>query len=156
DAFWKAIDAYELAGDASATATALDLFATDHAADPIAPDALLRLARTYEATSQPEKAISAYNRLRGAYPKSLAAAKGTLALAILLEKAPQTVASAQRVLGEFVDDTEAAGRSEDDYRAALFELAALCYRAGDVRNATPRLEKFLGRFTSNGRAPEAM
>src|SRR5262249_21735019 len=79
-----------------------------------------------------------------------------LPLAILLEKSPQTVASAQRVLGEFVDDTEAAGRSEDDYRAALFELAALCYRAGDVRNATPRLEKFLGRFTSNGRAPEAM
>ena len=155
DAFWKAVDTYDRAGASSTAITALELFVTEHAADPVAPDALLRLARSYESTSQPDKAISAYNRLRGGYPKSVAAAKGTLPLAMLLEKSPQTVALAQRVLGEFADDAGAAATSPDEYRAALFELAVLTYRSGDTKNAAPRLEKFLEKFAADDRNAEA-
>ncbi len=156
DAMWHAIDLYDRAANAIGAAAALEVFVSDHAADPIAPEALLRLAGIYESTGQADKAISAYNRLRGAYPKSIASAKAVLPLAGLLEKSPQTTPLARRALAELVDDADAAKRSPDDYRAALFELGSLCYRAGDVKDATLRLEQFVSQFPRDDRAGEAM
>src|SRR5205823_4057869 len=103
-------------------------------------------ARTLESNGQGENAIAAYGRVRSAYAKSPAADKAAVPLALLLEKSPQSVARARRVLAEFVDSPEAAARAPDEFRAALFELASLCYSSGDINEATSRLEKFVGQF----------
>ena len=75
DAMWKAMSLYDRAGSPQAIVGALELFVAERAADPVAPDALLRLGRTYESMAQTEKAISAYQRLQAAYAKSPAAAQ---------------------------------------------------------------------------------
>jgi tetratricopeptide (TPR) repeat protein len=142
---WKAIDLYDRAANPAGAVAALELFVTEQADDPVAPDALLRLARTHETGRQADNAISAYGRLRGAYPTSLAAIKAAMPLAMLLERS-SSPASARRVLAEAADDPQFATRLPEDFRAALFELGSLAYRAGDLKEATARLERFVERF----------
>ena len=154
DALWKAMDLFDWAGDSVGAATALEQFMTDHAADALAPDALLRLARTYESSGQSENAISAYHRLRGGYTKSLAAAKAAIPLAALLAKSPQSLPQARRVLAEFVDDPASATRTPDDYRAALLDLGRLCFRGGELKEAAARLEHFAAKFPRDERSGE--
>ena len=82
-AFWKGIDLCEAAGDQQAEVTALELFVTERADDPLAPEALARLGKTYESIGKPDQAIGAYQRLQGAYPKTASAARTAVPLALL-------------------------------------------------------------------------
>jgi TolA-binding protein len=152
--FWKALDLYER-GDASGNVVAaLELFVTERADDAAAPDALLRLARAYQSLGQTDKAMSAYGRLQGAYPKSPAATKAALALAVLLEKQPDKAQAAKTVLLGIVNNA-AVAQDSDEYKQALFELASLNCRGGEWREATPRLEQFVAKYPADARAGEA-
>src|SRR5262249_24867668 len=57
DALWKGIDLYDRATDVASVVTALELFVAERPDDPLAPDALLRLGRSYQAAGSFDKAI---------------------------------------------------------------------------------------------------
>jgi tetratricopeptide (TPR) repeat protein len=149
---WKAMSFYDRASNPQAIVGALELFVAERAADPVAPDALLRLGRTYESMSQVAKAISAYERLQGAYAKSPAAAQAAIPLAMLyIGQGPGKFSSAETVLVAIAD-----GKPEgDDYKRAVFELGMLYHRMNRLDKALPRLELFAQKFTGDPRAAEA-
>jgi tetratricopeptide (TPR) repeat protein len=154
---WHAVDLYERAGNREAIATALELFVGERATDSIAPDALLKLARTYEAMSQPDKAIFAYERLQSdAYRASPSAMRGIVPLAALyLNKGPQFGGEAEKLLKRVVDAPASAAADVDARKSALFELAKLQHGWGKFADALPRFEQFVKEFPADDRAGEA-
>ena len=152
EAMWKAMSLYDRAANPQAVAGALELFVTEKAADPLAPDALLRLGRTYEAMSQVDKAIAAYQRLESAYAKSPAALQAAVPLAMLyIGQGPGKFSNAESVLLSLAD-----GKPEgDEYKRALFELGMLYHRTDRPEKALPRLELFAQKFTGDPRAASA-
>ena len=152
EAMWKAMSLYQRAANVPAAIAALELFVTERAADPLAPDALLRLGRTYETAGQADRAISAYQRLQGAYAKSPPAAQAAIPLSMLyLAQGPGKFSSAESVLVPIAD-----GKPEgEDYKRALFELGMLYHRTERPEKALLRLELFAQKFTGDPRAAEA-
>ena len=81
DALWKGVDLYDQAANLPSAISALELFVADRPSDRLAPDALLRLGRAYQAAGLFDKAIGAFQRIQLEYPKSLAASKAAIPLA---------------------------------------------------------------------------
>jgi tetratricopeptide (TPR) repeat protein len=75
EALWKGIDLYDRANNAQCVISALDLFVAERPEDPLAPDALLKLGRAYQAAGLFDRAIEAFQRNLFRYPRSLAASK---------------------------------------------------------------------------------
>jgi tetratricopeptide (TPR) repeat protein len=147
---WKAIDLFARGGASSNAVTALEMFVSERAADPIAPAALLRLAATYESAAQADKAISAYQRLQGGYAQSPEAVKAAVPLAMLyIAQGPQKFSNAESVLS-------AVKPNDPGYARALFELGSLSQRMGKFDDAIARLEQFLARFHNDEHSGEAM
>ncbi len=147
---WKAVDLLDAAGDRQAIVAALELWVTERADDPIAPDALARLGKTYEAIGQADAAISAYQRLQGAYPKAAAAAKAAVSLAELyVAKDASRLPLATKVLSIAIASTDS-----DVRRDALLELGRLQARAGQDAQAIEPLEQFAKDFASDSRIGE--
>ncbi|MEO6434268.1 MAG: tetratricopeptide repeat protein [Tepidisphaeraceae bacterium] len=153
---WKAMDLFDRGDSPQHVVAAMELLVTERAADPLAADAMLRLGRTHERMGQSEKAVSAYGRLRGAYPQSPAALKAAIPLALLLQATPDKVALAERVLGDVVSDPRVSREAGDDYKSALFELGRLEQRGGKVKEAIAHLGEFVVKFDSDDRMGEAM
>jgi tetratricopeptide (TPR) repeat protein len=61
-AIWKAVDLYDRAGSLPLSIAALELFAAERPSDGLAPDALLRLGRAYQAAGHFDKAIEKLQR----------------------------------------------------------------------------------------------
>src|SRR5205823_867449 len=71
EALWRGIDLYDQSLSAQKTIAALELFVAERPDDPLAPDALLRLGRAYQAAGNFDKAIDAFQRNQFRYPQSL-------------------------------------------------------------------------------------
>lgn len=152
ESLWKGIDSFDRAGDAPASIDALELFIADRPTDPLAPDALLRLGRTYQAIGAFDKAIAAFTRNQADYPNSLAASKSAVPLAeSLLAKGPENDAMAERVLISVVDENRLITPESSEFRQALFELGQICYRGGRFDSAIARLENFIERYPDDDR-----
>ncbi len=146
DALWKGIDLYDRSGDMQRMISALEVFSAERPDDAVAPDALLRLGRAYQAAGLFDKAIAAYQKNQFRHPQSLAASKSAVPLAqAYIAKGPENFAKAESVLlGVF--ENRALTPDAEEFKQALFELGQLYYRTGRYEEAVARLEEWTQRY----------
>ena len=152
DSLWRGIGLYEKAGDLPAAIASLELFATERPADPLAPDAILRLGHAYRSLGQFDKAIAAYQKNQLRYPKSLAASKSAVPLAqAYISKGPDFYGKAQTALESVIDNNPMLDPASEEFRQALFELGQLAYRSARYEPAIIRLDEFAKRYPKDDR-----
>lgn len=149
-AMWRGIELYDRAGNTPAVISTLELFVAERPEDPLAPDALLRLGRAYQAAGQFDKAIAAYNRNQFRYPQSLAAIKSAVPLAqAYVAKGPDSFGKAENVLLAVVDNNPMITPDSQEFASALFELGSLYHRTARYEASIRRLEEFLERYPND-------
>jgi tetratricopeptide (TPR) repeat protein len=152
ESLWRGIDLYDRAGDLPRVIASLEMFLAERPDDPLAPDALLRLGRSYQAAGQFDKAIAAYQRNQFRYPQSLAASKSGVPLAqAYVAKGPEFFGKAEQVLLGVVDNNPLLTPEADEFRQAVFELAMLYYRTGRFEESVARFEEFVERYPEDTR-----
>lgn len=157
DALWKGISLYEQAADLAETIAALQLFVDERPADPIAPDAMLRLGRAFQATGQQARAVDTLVKLRDAYPQSLAAAEASVPLAqAYVSQGRNRWSLAENTLRAVVENNPVLGPESRVFRAATWELGQLYYRMGRWGEALAKLEEFASRYPEDERRSELM
>ena len=152
DALWKGIELYDHAGNVQYVISALELFVAERPDDALAPDALLRLGRAYQAAGQFDKAITAFQRNQFRYPQSLAASKSAVPLAqAYMAKGPDGYNKAEQVLLSVVNNNPLVTPEAEEFKQAVFELAQLYYRTNRFEEAVTRLEEFTERYPNDER-----
>jgi tetratricopeptide (TPR) repeat protein len=152
DAMWHGIDLYDRASAVQYVISALELFVTERPEDRLAPDALLRLGRAYQAAGLFDKAISAFQRNQFRYPQSLAASQSAVPLAqAYIAKGPDYYTKAESVLISVVDNNKLLDPDAEEFKQALFDLAQLYYRTSRFEEAVARLEEFTQRYPADDR-----
>jgi len=152
DALWRGIDAYDRAGNLLAAISALELFVAERPGDALAPEALLRLGKTYQAAGMFEKSIAAYQKLQLLNPQTLAAIKSAVPLAqAYMSKGPAAFADAERVLMSVIENNAQVTPDSNEFRQAVFELGNLFYRTGRFEDAVVRLDEFSARYPNDPR-----
>ncbi len=152
EAMWKGIDLYDKAANIQCVISALELFVAERPDDSLAPSALLRLGRAYQAAGMFDKAIAAFQRNQFRYPNSLAASKSAVPLAqAYIAKGPEAYAKAESVLKSVVEDNSLLSPEAEEFKQALFELAQLYYRMGRYEEAVARLEELTARYPGDDR-----
>ncbi len=152
EALWKGVDLYDRAGNMQAAISALELFVAERPQDGKAPDALLRLGRSHQASGQFDKAISIFQRNQFRYPQSLAASQSGVPLAqAYIAKGPQSYGKAEATLKAVVEDNPLITPDAMEFRQALFELAQLYYRTNRYEEAVSRLEELTQRYPKDDR-----
>jgi tetratricopeptide (TPR) repeat protein len=155
DALWKGVDLYDKAGNLQLAISALDLFVTERPSDRLAPDALLRLGRAYQAAGQFDKAIDAFGRNEVMYPKSLAASKSAVPLArAYIAKGPSMYTKAESTLLSVIENNPLVDPSAEEFRQSLRELAQLYYRMGRYEEAVARLQELSQRYPNDTQKPQ--
>jgi tetratricopeptide (TPR) repeat protein len=155
DALWKGIDLYDSAGDLQAVTSALELFVAERPEDRLAPDALLRLGKAYQAAGMFDKAIDAYQRNEFRYPKSLAASKSAVPLAeAYIAKGPEQYAKAEKTLLGVVENNPLVDPSAEEFKQSLRELAELYYRTNRYEEAIARLTEMTQRYPNDEQKPQ--
>jgi tetratricopeptide (TPR) repeat protein len=152
DAMWKGIELYDRAGDGNRVIAALELFVAERPEDALAPEALLRLGRAYQASGAFDRAIASYQRNQFRYPHTLAASKSAVPLAqAYIAKGPSSYSKAESVLVSVIDNNPLLTPDSDEFRQALFELAQLQYRTSRFEESVARLEEFVERYPDDDR-----
>jgi len=152
EALWHGVELYDRAGDVQRVISALELFVAERPEDALAPDALLRLGRAYQACGLFDKAITAYQRNQFRYPKSLAASKSAVPLAqAYIAKGTEFAAKAERTLLSVIDNNPLLTPQSEEFRQALFELAQLFYRSGRYEESVAKLEELTQRYPNEER-----
>jgi tetratricopeptide (TPR) repeat protein len=151
EAMWHGIDLYDRAAAVQYVISALELFVTERPDDKLAPDALLRLGRAYQAAGMFDKAIAAFQRNQFRYPNSLAAIKSAVPLAqAYIAKGPEHYTKAETVL-QSVLDSRVLDPDAEEFKQALFDLAQLYYRTSRFEEAVAKLEEFTQRYPKDQR-----
>ncbi len=157
DSLWRGIGLYERADNMQALVAALEVFVAERPEDALAPDAMLRLGRAFQAQGQLDKSIDIYQRNQFRYPKSLAAAKSAVPLAqAFIAKGPEAYAKAENVLSSVLDNNPLLDPSSNDFRQSLFELGQLYCRTGRYEEAVVRLSEFQKRYPSDERRGQVL
>jgi tetratricopeptide (TPR) repeat protein len=155
DALWHGIDLYDASGDMQRVISALELFVAERPQDKLAPDALLRLGRAYQAVGLFDKAIAAFQRNQFRYPKSLAASKSAVPLAeAYMARGPDNYGKAEKVLLSVVEDNDLVDPGAEEFHQALMELAQLYYRTQRYEDAIARLEEIVQRYPTDQQLPQ--
>jgi tetratricopeptide (TPR) repeat protein len=155
DAFWRGVDLYDQASNLPAAISALELFVAERPSDRLAPDALLRLGRTYQAAGYFDKAIDAFQRVQLEYSKSLAASKAAIPLAeAYMAKGPPGYARAETTLLSVVENNPLVDPAAEEFRQSLRELAQLYYRTGRYEEAIARLQELTQRYPNDAAKPQ--
>jgi tetratricopeptide (TPR) repeat protein len=151
DAMWHGIDLYDRGQAVQYVISALELFTVERPEDKLAPDALLRLGRAYQAAGMFDKAIAAFQRNQFRYPNSLAASKSAVPLAqAYVAKGPEHYGKAESVLkGVLV--SKLLDPDAEEFKQALFDLGQLYYRTGKFEEAVAKLEEFTDRYPNEQR-----
>lgn len=157
DSLWRGIDLYERSADIPSAISTLELFITERPTDPLTPDALLRLGQAYRSIGQFDKAIAAYQKNQSSYPKSLAASKSAVPLALAYEaKGPDYFGRAQTVLESVLDNNPLLDPKSEEFRQALLELGMLNYKSGRYEQAIARLNEFKSRYEKDENIPQVL
>ena len=150
DSLWRGIDLYDRAANLSSVVSALELFVAERPDDSLAPEALLRLGRAYEAMGLFDKAIAAFQRNQFRYPNSLAATKSAVPLAqAYIAKGPEAFAKAESVLKSVVENNPMLTPEAEEFKQALFELAQLYYHTNRFEESISRLEELAARYPND-------
>ena len=156
EALWKGIQLYNQCGDLPRVIAALEVFAAERPDDSLTPDALLQLGQAYQAAADFDKAIATFQRNQFRYPKSLAASKSAVPLAMaLIAKGSEFYPRAESVLKEVLDSPVLTPEAQE-FRQSLLELAQLYYRTGRFEDAIARLEELTQRYPQDERLAELM
>jgi len=151
EALWKGVDLYDKASNLQSAIAALELFVAERPSDRTAPDAVLRLGRTYQAAGFLDKAIEAFQRIQLEYPKSLAASKASIPLAeAYIAKGPARYARAEATLLSVVEDNPLIDPKAEEFRQSLRELAQLYYRTCRYEESIARLQELIQRYPDDG------
>jgi tetratricopeptide (TPR) repeat protein len=157
DALWKGVDLFDRAGDVDSVIGTLELFTAERPEDKLAPDALLRLGRAYQAAGLFDKAIEAFQRNQFRYPQSLAASKSGVPLAqAFLAKGPDFYNKAEKTLLAVIDNNPLLTPEAEEFKQALFELAGLYYRTARYEESVGRLEEFTQRYPGDDRVGQLL
>jgi tetratricopeptide (TPR) repeat protein len=157
DALWHGIDLYDSAGDLNRVISALELFVDEMPGDKIAPDALLRLGRAYQAAGLFDKAIKAFQQNQFLHPDSLAASKSAVPLAeTYIASGPQNYDLAEKTLLGVVENNDLVDPTAVEFRQALFELAQLYYRTQRYELAIARLTEMVQRYPNDADMPQLL
>jgi tetratricopeptide (TPR) repeat protein len=157
DALWKGVDLYDKSANLPAAISALELFVAERPSDRLAPDALLRLGRTYQAAGFFDKAINAFQRVQLEYSKSLAASKAAIPLAqAYMAKGPAGNARAETTLLGVVENNPLVDPAAEEFRQSLRELAQLYYRTGRYEEAIARLQELTQRYPNDDAKPQTI
>ena len=152
DALWKGVELYDRSANLQSVMSALDLFVAERPEDALAPEALLRLGRAYQAAGLFDKAVAAYQRNQFRYPQSLAASKSAVPLAqAYVAKGPESYSKAEAVLRSVVEDNPLLTPDAEEFKQALFELAQLYYRTNRFEESVSRLEELTQRYPNDPR-----
>jgi tetratricopeptide (TPR) repeat protein len=155
DALWKGVDLYDKSANLPSAISALELFVAERPSDRLAPDALLRLGRTYQAAGFFDKAIGAFQRVQLEYSKSLAASKAAIPLAqAYMAKGPAGNARAEVTLLGVVENNPLVDPAAEEFRQSLRELAQLYYRTGRYEEAIARLQELTQRYPNDEAKPQ--
>jgi tetratricopeptide (TPR) repeat protein len=154
DALWHGIDLYDSAGNLQRVISALELFTSERPSDKLAPDALLRLGRAYQAAGMYDKAIDCFQRDQLLYPNSIAASKSAVPLAeAFVARGPESYPQAEKVLLGVVEDNDLVDPSAEEFHQSLLELAQLYYRTQRYEQAIARLEEMVQRYPDDQELP---
>lgn len=157
DALWKGVDLYDRAGNLQHAISALELLVAERPDGGIAPEALLRLGRAYQAAGLFDKAISAYQRNQSRYPQSLAASKSGVPLAqAYIAKGAASYPAAESALLRVIEDNPLITPEAQEFREALFELAQLYYRTERYEESVARLEELTDRYPRDERRGQVL
>lgn len=157
EAMWHGIDLYEQANDSPRVINALELFVAERPDDKLAPDALLRLGRAYQASGQLDKAIASYQRTQFRYGKSLAASKSAVPLAqAYISLGPDSYGKAENVLKSVINDNPQITPEAEEFRSALLELGQLYYRTGRFEESIVRMEEWTQRYPGDPRVQQLL
>jgi tetratricopeptide (TPR) repeat protein len=157
EALWRGIDLYDRAGDLPSAIAALETFATERPDDALAPDALLRLGRAYQAAGLFDKAAAAFQRNQARYPNTLAASKSGVPLAqSLVAKGKDFYGRAEQVLLAVVDNNPLLTPEAEEFKQALFELAQLYHRTERYEQSIARLEEYTERYPQDERVGQLL
>jgi tetratricopeptide (TPR) repeat protein len=152
EAMWKGVDLYDRSANLQSVISALELFVAERPDDSLAPSALLRLGRAYQAAGMFDKAIAAYQRNQFRYPNSLAASKSAVPLAqAYIAKGPEAYSKAESVLKSVVENNPLLTPEAEEFKQALFELAQLYYRTGRYEESVAKLEELTARYPKDDR-----
>ncbi len=155
DALWKGISLYERATNLPETVAALELFTGERPTDPITPDALYRLGRTYQALGRQDKATATFLDLRGKYPQTLAAAEAAVPLSQTYVAQGETkYPTAEGVLRSVTDDNPLLTPESQTYKRAVWELGRLYHRMGRYSEGLARFEEYASRYPDNNRGAQ--
>ncbi|HTW95698.1 MAG TPA: tetratricopeptide repeat protein [Tepidisphaeraceae bacterium] len=155
DALWRGIDLYDKAGDLQSAIAALELFVHERPDDKLAPDALLRLGRCYQAVGLFDKAIDAFQQNQLLYPKSLAASESLVPLAeVYIAKGPDYYGKAEATLESVIENNDMIDPSAEEFHQSLFELSQLYYRTERYEDAIAKLEEMAKRYPTDPRMPQ--
>ncbi len=151
EALWKGIDLYDRAGDMHRVTSALEVFVAENPGDGLAPEALWRLGRAYQAAGLFDKAIGAFQKNQFRYPQSLFASKSGVPLAqSYIAKGPERYTKAEAALVATLG-SPLITPDADEFREALFELAQLQYRTDRYEEAVSRLSELIERYPKEDR-----
>jgi tetratricopeptide (TPR) repeat protein len=152
EALWKGVDLYDRAANLPCVVSALELFVAERPDDSLAPAALLRLGRAYQAAGMFDKAIAAYQRNQFRYANSLAASKSAVPLAqAYIAKGPSSYTKAESVLRSVIENNPLLSPEAEEFKQALFELAQLYYRTGRFEESVAKLEELTARYPNDDR-----
>lgn len=152
EAIWKAVDLYDRAGSLPLSIAALELFVSERPDDGLAPDAMLRLGRAYQAAGDFDNAIKWLGRNQFRYPNSLAASKSGVPLAqAYIAKGPDSYGKAEKTLKAVIEGNRLITPDADEFRQALFELAQLYYRSERFEEAVSKLSELTERYPDDKR-----
>lgn len=158
ESLWMAADSFDRSGNGEDAALAFQEYSATFPADPRAPEAKFRLARTHQARGDLDVAAKLFRELidqRGASERGEGAGLYAdasyvpLAQAYLMDANPDNDAQAEALLNEVI-----SGRLGDaknvNYGAALLELGRYFHRVGQYERAIERLEEAIEREPERG------
>lgn len=152
DALWKGVELYDRAANIPSVMSALDLFVAERPDDALAPEALLRLGRAYQAAGMFDKAVAAFQRNQFRYPQSFAASRSAVPLAqAYIAKGPESYGKAESVLRSVIENNPLLTPDSEEFKQALFELAQLYYRTNRFEESVSRLEELTERYPNDPR-----
>ena len=157
EALWQGISLYERAADLAETIAALELFVAERPNDSIAPEAMLRLGRSYQAMGRQPEAVEALVRLRDRYPQTLAAAEAAVPLAqAYVAQGRGRWSLAENTLRATVEDNPVLGPESQVFREATWELGRLYYLSERWAEALAKFEEFAKRYPTDDRRTRLM
>ncbi len=152
EALWHGISLYERAADLAETVAALELFVSERPSDPIAPEALLRLGRAYQAMGRQPEAVQTLVRLRDDYPQTLSAAEAAVPLAqAYVTQGRGRWSLAENTLRAVVENNPVLGPESQVFREATWELGRLYYLGERWAEALAKFEEFSKRYPTDDR-----